>query len=150
MAGSLLDQRIDIPLDAERHRLAAQQALQLRRHALQNLRRRLRHAGRRALLLVADKVRRGVIQEGLEDTDVKAEDDGTGPVVCKECLAKEKRAAIFCTPQCASKNIGPHRAATHEAKDEEPSDALEYLSPLQEVVEDTFKEINPGLTYTWS
>jgi hypothetical protein len=90
------------------------------------------------------------VQEGLEDADAEVEDDGTGPVICKECLEKEKRATIFCTPQCASKNIGPHRAAKHEVADEQASDASEYVTPLQKVVEDTFKEINPGLTYTWS
>lgn len=88
------------------------------------------------------------IQEGQEDTEV--EDDAAGPVVCKECLEKEKRATIFCTPQCASKNIGLHREAKHEVTDEQASGALEYVTPLQKVVEDTFKEINPGLTYTWS
>lgn len=88
------------------------------------------------------------VQEGAEDAEMM--DDSNGPVLCKECLEKDKRATIFCTPRCASTNIAPHREAKHEAKSGDTGDATEFVTPLKHVVEKTFKEVNPGLKYSWS
>lgn len=88
------------------------------------------------------------VQEGAEDAEMA--DNSNGPVLCKQCLEQEKRATIFCTPQCSSKNIAKHMEAKHNAMTEQSGDSPEYVTSLQKAVEDAFKEINPGLAYSWN
>ncbi len=83
-----------------------------------------------------------------EDEDLEMEEGANDPVLCRECLG-QKRATLFCTPRCATRNLGRHRETKHGARPIQSVEAKELVTPLDQAIEKIMDEVNPGLDWSY-
>jgi hypothetical protein len=76
------------------------------------------------------------------------EDEASDAVVCKECLGL-KAVAVFCSQRCAAENLATHRQEKHEAKTD-PAEVQAMTLPMEQFVEQTLQQENPGLAFSWA
>ncbi|KAG5914471.1 hypothetical protein E4U42_000474, partial [Claviceps africana] len=81
----------------------------------------------------------------LGDEDVEMTDGTSTTVCCNECLER-KRATLYCSESCAVANMAKHRREKHGAGTAGAAEkARSLVSRLQQFVETTLADQNPGL-----
>lgn len=74
-------------------------------------------------------------------------DENLESVVCKDCIG-EKTCTVYCSQQCAVENLPRHRQDKHGVKTATEEAGTLVLS-LKEFVENTLREVNPGLKFSY-
>ncbi|KAG5942561.1 hypothetical protein E4U53_007224 [Claviceps sorghi] len=82
------------------------------------------------------------VQLGDEDVEMA---DGTSTTVCCNACLDLKRATLYCSERCAVANIAKHRLKKHGAETVAAGKARSLVRPLQQFVDATLADQNPGL-----
>ena len=79
------------------------------------------------------------------DEDVTMDEEPADAMACNECL-DQKQVALFCSRDCAERNLASHRNSKH-GLETEAGRVRDLVSPVSQMISVTLTEESTGLKF---